>query len=403
MAQIDNTINVNSSWSITESLSVLDSLKLQVWVYSGTQGNSASASVALGASGSRATTPTYTLNSTAVLNGTNKEVSFEISTLVKDFIESELNGQFNSDNTVWVDIQTTSTINSVEVINASQHYLAVDGYEYTRNDGVEDGDKVLRISNRDVLKLSGHAVRIPVLRQKMVDFAFEKDGVLIYSGTTSDFSDSSLSNEQTSYISNSSSNIDSFKQRVLSDGPSRFENNPCLIEFENEFETFNADRLLISYDYSGDPLVSSNPVEIINFTNVDECRYEPRRLTFVNKFGAFEDIWFFKNSKRTLDVKSDTWNRRNLITGGGAYRPTTVKNTTQVNEKIVLNSGFYPEASNVSFEELIQSNSVWIWDEINTHPILIKDTSFNFKDSNTDKLINYTLTIEYASNKMKTL
>ena len=403
MAQIDNIININSSYSITASEVGLESVSMRIWIYTGTQGGSEVEGIFLDASNDRVRNATYILDATAVSNGSNKEVSFEIASLIKDFIESELNGQYNSDNTVWVDIQRWNKVSGVNILKASEHYLAVDGYEYTRNDGANDVDKIFRISNRNILKLSGQAARIPVLSKNMISFAFEKDGEIVNSGTATDFPDTDLSNEQISYISNSTSNLDSFESRVLSDGDSKFEYSRCLAQFELEFDVFDADTLFINYDFNADPLVVSNPVDVITLTNIEECRYDSKKLTFINKFGAFQDVWFFKNSKRALDVKSDTWNRRNLTTGGGAFRPTTVKNTTSVNEKITLNSGFYPEDNNVVFEELMQSNSVWIWEGLNTYPVIIKDSTFNFKDSNTDKLINYTLNIEYAFNKMQSL
>ena len=361
MARIDNTINVNSSYSITASEVDLEGLKLSIWVYTGIQGDSALDSVALLANANRVLTPTYSLQATATLHDNAKVVEFEVSSLIKDFIESELDGTYNTTNTVWVDIQTTKVVAGLDFIQASQHFLAVDGYEYTRNDGVADIDKVIRLSNRHVLKLSASDIVVPVLKQQMVDYTFSKDGVTTSTGVVADFPDSLLSNEQIVYLSN---------------------------------DSLEVDKLVITSDLGE---------ETITIENVDECRYDETKLTFVNKFGAFQDVWFFKNSKRAVEVKSSKWNRRNKVVGGGAYRPTALKNTTDVNEKISLNSGFYPENNNVVFEELMQSDSVWLWEGSDTHPVIVKDSSFDFKDSNTDKLINYTIKIEYAFNKMKTL
>lgn len=146
--------------------------------------------------------------------------------------------------------------------------------------------------------------------------------------------------------------------------------------------------------------------EEIAITNIEECKYDPRKLTFINKCGALQDVWMFKNSKKTIEVKSDTWNRMSPLSGGSMERASVVKVNTRASEKMTLNSGFYPESSNVIFEELIQSENVWMWtleDTPRAQAINIKDTSINLKDSITDKAINYTINIELAYNKYRSL
>ena len=144
----------------------------------------------------------------------------------------------------------------------------------------------------------------------------------------------------------------------------------------------------------------------IKITNIEECKYDPRKLTFVNKCGALQDVWMFKNSKRTVEVKSDTWNRMNPLTGGSIERASKVKHNLQGNEKFVLNSGFYPENNNTVFEQLLQSESVWLWtleDTPRAQAVIIKDSSLEIKNSITDKGINYTITAELAYNKYRSL
>lgn len=370
MATIDSKINVNSSWSKTiQSVSLTD-VKLKMWIYTGTQGIDVSSGTELGASGDRLADPTYILNGTAVVYDSTKAVSFELSPLIKDYIESNLdNNLYNTDNVVWVDIQTTTTINGVETINASEHYLGVDGYEYTMPGNTLDSDNTIRISNRDIQYLKDSEIRVGVLRDSMVSYDFKKDGVSIVSGTSGDFLDSSESNDQLIYLENTL----------------------------NSTDYLEVDTLEIVYD---------NGSESIRLIQVDECKYEPRKLTFVNKFGALQDVWMFKNSKRTITSKRDTWNRRNPVLGNSPNRANTLTGIQTISEEVNLNSGFYSEDENVIFEELVQSKNVWLW-SLDATPqaqaVLVKNTSLEFKDSITDKLINYTIKLEYAFNKIKAL
>ena len=363
MAQIDNIINVNSVWNSTTSLPILESVTLKVWIYSGIQGNSVLDNNDLAASNARLLDPTYTLRGTAILNGTDKVASFDIAPLIRDYVESELNQTHNGDNAVWVDLQRIATIGGQELILASEHYLALDGYEYTMDIVGNQYDEEVRMSNIQgdpILVSEGSVISIPVLSSLVDSFKYLEQGLLVTSDVLALSDDSS---EQILYIESDINKKPDWLEVTLRDGGG--------LKF---------------------------PIQ-----QICEERYEHVKLTFVNRLGAFQDVWFFANSKRALQVKSDNWNRRNLVSGGGAYRSTTVKNITNVNETITLNSGFYPESSNVVFEELIQADNVWITKGIETFPILIKNSGFNFQDSNTNKAINYTISFEYAFNKMKSL
>ena len=224
-------------------------------------------------------------------------------------------------------------------------------------------DESLRTSNRYILNSEGSQVSYPVLRKGVAAYRWSDGNTILIESSVTDLTDSDLSNEQIVYL------------------VSPVDESPTDLRLE----------------------YTDTTTENIKIEDMCQGRYEHTKLTFVNRLGAFQDVWFFANAKSSLKIKDDSWNRRNLVSQGGAYRPTTVKNITAVNERHTLNSGFYPESNNVVFEELIQAQNVWITKGIETFPILIKNTSFNFKDSNTDKAINYTINFEYAFNKMKSL
>ena len=414
------TINVNSAWVKTIKGTNLSKVKLNIWVYRGTQGGVGIAGTEIALSGGRPTAPTYTLESTGVgaatddfgISASQRIASFEIAGLVKDFIESSLDGRYNSNNTLWVDIQATTTTLGVDTILKAEQFLALDGYDYSIEEQ-DSEDLAILISNRNVVKSTDTPIHIPVLRDKLISYAFQFEGVDIANGVQTDFPSSNSSSQQITYLTNAEGTLEGFKERVLADQVGNiFEYNDCLTMLETTLDTFAVDRLYITYDSNTSDLsaVQVPVTEIIYFENLPCTRDDKRRLTFVNKYGALQDVWFYGNSdRRSLNVTSDNWNRRNLTTGGGVYRPTKVKNNSRVNEMLTLNSGFYTEENNVVFEELMQSNNVWLWtiptddSSSETYPVIIKNSTFNFKTSNTDKLINYTINLEFAFNKMRTL
>lgn len=396
-AIIDGIANINSTWAYMYTNSELTSGKIDVYIYDGVQGSKAAANVALTQSGSRPAEPTYTLQASGVTSNGQRLVRFELAPLVKDFIQSDVFNSYSGQNTVWVDTQATITQGGVEYIQASTAHLAVDGYDYaiettSINDSIMLDGTTLHI-------LEDQAAYIPVKRSDVTAYDFKKDGVSVKTNLTNEFDSSSNNYDQIIYISNSDSVVSLYTARVLDDS-GIFENNELLSAYDTIPVIYPADEVVITHDLNGSSVDTT-----IKLNNVCEHRFTPKKLTFVNRHGQYQDLWMFKNSKRGLDIKSEEHNRSvQSITSGftTSYRPTTVRRNTSVKEKMTLNSGFYPESDNYLFEQLMQANDVWMWNDTYTqaYPVLVSNGSFNFKDSFTDKMINYTIDVKYAFDKV---
>ena len=61
-----------------------------------------------------------------------------------------------------------------------------------------------------------------------------------------------------------------------------------------------------------------------------------------------------------------------------------------------LNTGYYPEDYNDVFKEMQLSEDAWIEIDNQIIPVNITDSSFSYKTSLNDKLINYTIKIDFA-------
>ena len=73
------------------------------------------------------------------------------------------------------------------------------------------------------------------------------------------------------------------------------------------------------------------------------------------------------------------------------------------NQRVVLSSGYYPEGANPYFEELLLSDQIWMTqpDPYNPAteqivPVIINTSSFTYKTSLNDRLINYVMEFEMA-------
>ena len=136
---------------------------------------------------------------------------------------------------------------------------------------------------------------------------------------------------------------------------------------------------------------------------MDECKYTPVKLKFVNRFGAMEDLWFFKRTDSNITIEKEQY-QNNIITNTGGYNiyehQQKVYNL-RGKESFSLNSGFVPESMNETFKQLLHSHKVWTTkDDGNDAPVIIKNEELSFKTTLNDKLINYTIDVEYANNSM---
>ena len=131
-----------------------------------------------------------------------------------------------------------------------------------------------------------------------------------------------------------------------------------------------------------------------------------KRITYINKYGAQHDLWFFlKNSNQI--ARTNEGYKSNIISypsnSGATYNTKDAANkvfNTQAKQSHSLSSGYYPEASNQLFEELLLSEYVWLQEfydgKVEIVPVKVKDSSVAFKTQLNDRLIQYTMEFEEA-------
>lgn len=150
----------------------------------------------------------------------------------------------------------------------------------------------------------------------------------------------------------------------------------------------------------------------VDIIRVDCTKYgDGHKVTFVNKFGALQDIWFFLKSVNTTNKKQEQF-QRNIISSTGTYDEnvhTKQDYNTIANTSVTLSSGYYPEWANQWFEELMLSEQVWLTrpkpfnpsqDEV--VPVNVRKNNLVKKTSLNDKLIDYTfdfdMSFDYINN-----
>jgi hypothetical protein len=316
---------------------------------------------------------------------------------------------YNNDN-MYVRTTLSGSIDGTAQSDVIEEFSATEGYRFFSEKQDEDYSSILSDncyyagSSDLIYKLDDSNIRIPLLNPAS-DYTSNPDPE--YMTVSSLFKGNVVHRDYFSYLyENSSQEItkyydsnlegSSFKNRVYND-EGLVEGSICLDNFFDEFKTEDIDEILISI---------GSCVKKIKVITIEECKYNPYRITFKNRFGVMEDLWFFKKSTLSLSVKSEEFraNQFKLRNSddeslGGLVRSSQEYNKNGI-ESITLNSGFVDEALNESFKQLMLSEEVGLYDFKNDtlSAIKIKDSELKIKTSTNDKLINYTIEVEMSNN-----
>ena len=342
------------------------------------------------------TNPIYTLRKSATTPTTgNPRVTFETSELIRDYLDIEFDGNYSGQG-VWVrtdlDIYNSS---NVSIIDYDYISIAFDGYQYFEENSVISN---LMITNRKLFVLEDNTFRVPIdTSSNNPTVTFLKDNEIV---ATQTFTSSNQSSEQIRYVSiyGDTTNWDSFKERVLESGGTDYESNKCLEAYFNDFSIGAVDKIIISN-------TNANVKDItVDVTILDECKYEPKKVTFVNKYGALQDMYFFKKSVKKMNIKKESY-KSNILNSLNGYSTSNhvYKDFNVVGKELVtLSSGFLSEEYNEVFKQMMLSEKVWVTnindDGEQVLPINVKTSNITYKTSLNDKLVEYTFDFDNSFN-----
>lgn len=337
----------------------------------------------------------YTLNKNVVSG--NEYIVFEISEYVKDFLDVSFNGTYQSD-LVWVKFEipvyVAGSLYSTVIYDPRPAFYGYGYFEDGMNPQLNEG---LLISNRTIYRLDDENIRVPV------DTDITNSVTYFYNGEvkrSQSISSSTNSNAQIDYVSVSGSdNSDNFKERVLSAG-GVLEDTACLKAFLDTLDIGLVDELWVATD-SG--------VDIVKIISVCEPKYTPYKVTFLNKFGALQDMYFFKKSVESITTTQDMYKRStmdlvNLTYSTSQHQMTTFNKNGK--ERITMNTGYISEDYNEVIRQLLLSEQVWmtkLTDEELVLPLNVVSNSLTYKTSVNDKLVDYTIDFEYAFDKINNI
>jgi len=300
-------------------------------------------------------TPAYTINKSVISGQTN--ITLEIAELVRDFITITFNNDYNSI-ARYVRTVVSSFDDSDEPFDTNPivtDYVALDGYGYFEEGTNPELDRHALMSATNIYLPEGTAGKFPIFAEGV--------GKVIIDGVTTQITDNGNTNQKIQYV------------------------------------TIPADKSSIQVFDTDDSTIKKT----ITISNICEPKYTPFKITFVNKFGAFEDLYFFKKTSEVTNVTDELF-KKNIITNTSSTYNTYENQRGRINvnaqTSLTMNTGFIKENMNQTIEELFYSENVFIRYENKTLAVIPKSKSLQFKTVLNDKLINYTVNFDFAFDRI---
>ena len=140
---------------------------------------------------------------------------------------------------------------------------------------------------------------------------------------------------------------------------------------------------------------------IASYTFITECggKYTPIDCDFVNRFGVWQRITFFKASRLSMKTSSKQYN---LMSADLDYN-TSIGSSHAINlngrESIKVNTGLVGENYASAIRELLLSETILL----DGNPVLVKTKGIDLPNHENVKQINYSIEFEYAFDLINTL
>jgi hypothetical protein len=355
----------------------IDSAELHIYAYQGARYTD------------RPSTPTYVIRSVASVSD-QTEILFNISEFAKSFFTESLATSGTEANwNPFIDIFPFYS-KSGELYSLDPDFgIAYNGYGYFEDGVNPQNEGSLAQSNSHIIALDGGTSSYAISSTETVKVIEEKDGEVISVESVNNditFSTSAILTKKFGYIGINLKDL----VRDGGFGSQEYFYNSAAEEFVNQHSITGPDKIYIEN--------IDGSIETVKVSYIKECKYNPMKLTFTNKFGALQSLWFFKNSTESMKTEQDSF-RRNTLNEFGNYGSADhqYKNLYKSGKQsITLSSGFYPESHNEIFKQLMLSQDVWLQRDSEVLPVNISDSSIDFKTSINEKLIEYTVKCDFA-------
>ena len=363
---------------------------LRLWIYQGQFG-------------SRTVDPTYTLYKEKI--SAENSIVFEVSELIRDYTTVTFTGDFSTINqTAWAEWEITRTFSDSKTDVVRNAALCFNGYGYFEDGINPELSKGLLQSNTIIYHKKGDPFYIPVYTGEGGAFSVKYyEGASLTKTTTLGYKVKKLTVD-------AEWTVDDCKDCDPSGG-----------KYTADMESINvadSQETIDTLYYDGVPSsVTITDIEGNTTTctvyETEECKFTPYRVTFMNKFGVAQNVYFFKRRDESINVTKDSY-EANTITSSDATTATTdtsVKGATvsyslnaptkkffnvKGKKKLKLNTGFVDESYNEVIQQILLTEQAWIQEGGEVYPIIPVTQSLQYKTRVNDRLIDFQVEFEYA-------
>tara|TARA_R110002126_G_scaffold255671_1_gene398687 strand:+ start:1640 stop:3058 length:1419 start_codon:yes stop_codon:yes gene_type:complete len=456
-------INAKSPYFVSITDANISYSTLEIYIYSGAK--------------TATVTAEYNLQKSKI--GTSTKVSFEISELIRDYLDVTFDGNYDTTaayegSAKWVKtiIKAFNSAGTQVGSTVTETNITLDGYSY-----FEEGSS-FTMSDKSLFKSDGD-IFLPKFGDSNIAIYTENNPTVLLLDSagatvdTSTFATSVQSDEQIKYVSlypelitnfgfDNSLNWSIQSSDVIEDGLLKFggqngsrfptdftqvQNKNYVLKFTitdvesgnlsvfsgssgqslsgllntsgdyvyqythnsaaaNSFSFFTSDNFIGSidntsvkevYEVAKISVTDDNGTTKENVKQVEECKFKPHKITFINKNGVLDDMYFFKKSSNSMTTKRESYNA-NTIKVDNTYsinEHNKIDFNITANSTVKLSSGFLNESTNEIFKQLLLSERVWITRTFENSelvlPINIKTSSISYKTSLNDRLVEYSI------------
>lgn len=240
----------------------------------------------------------YTLKKQAI--GSNTYVTFELSKLIRDYMITEYNNY--ATDTLWIEtVVVIYNSSGGTVSTTTENYLAIDGYGYFENGinprSTEYTTPMVLQDNTSIYYNDGDDIKIPIYAEAAtVTAVLDTDA-----GANVNWNEANVFWD--TYDVNWG---DGDEDQEITDNGNTNQKIQYLILTDTEYLS-DGDTVTISSDSANYP-----DDVIITLRKVCEPKFTPLNIIFYNKYGALQNMWFFKKSTTNINITSETF-RNNII------------------------------------------------------------------------------------------
>ena len=143
-----------------------------------------------------------------------------------------------------------------------------------------------------------------------------------------------------------------------------------------------------------------SPLVTFTIHRVCDTKYDSMKITFVNKFGALQELYFFFKSTENINITSEEYKANIFDFSNSNYSTTDHQSQTyniNAKESIKLNTPQVTDQYNDVLEELLLSEHVWLTKGSTIYPVKPTTKTMQRKTSVNDKIVQYTMDFDFAN------